>query len=109
MFSLLLIVQYSMNYISRYFLQLLLHTLVPKLVYFSLCTHLCLVMVFLVVRSLAFEHICPTMIHSPWVLHPLLFSTMAYLPRYLGLFLSWVDNNDHHSVRPFFHTLGIRL
>src|SRR6266545_4614740 len=96
-----------MNYIPRYYFHL--HTLASKLVHVSLYIRLGLVMVLLVVLDLAFAHMHPTMIHLPWMPCLLLSPTIAYLSRYLGPFLSLVDNNGRHLFQPFFRMLGTQL
>src|SRR6266496_1983704 len=99
----LLMVQYSMSCIPRYYFHF--HTLASMIVHVFLCTRLGLVMVPLVVLHLAFAHMHPTMIHLLWMLCLLLFPTMVYLPRYLGPSLLLVDNNGRHLFRPSFHML----
>src|SRR6266542_2743389 len=103
--GLLLVVQYSMSCIPRYYFHF--HTLASMIVHVFLCTRLGLVMVLSVVLPLAFVHMHPTMIRLLWMLCLLLSPTMAYLPRYLGPSLSLVDNSGRHSLQPFFHMLGI--
>src|SRR6266540_3266975 len=105
--GLLSMVQYSMNYIPRYYFHL--YTLVSRLVHASLYICLKLVMVLLVVLGPAFARMHPTMIRLLWMLCLPLSPTMAYLPRYLGPSLSWVDNNGRHLFQPSFHMLDIRL
>src|SRR6266542_399319 len=100
-------VQYSMSCIPRYYFHL--HTLVSMIVHVSLCIHLDLVMVLLVVLDLVFAHMHPTMIRLLWMPYLLLFPTMSYLQRYLGPSLSLVDNNGHRLFRPSSHRLGILL
>src|SRR6266498_4199452 len=102
----LLMVQYSTNYIPRYYSHL--HTLVSKLVHVFLYNHLSSAMVLLVVLDLAFVRRHPTMIHLLWMLYLPLFPTMMCLPKYSSPFPSLVDNNGRHPFQPSFHMLGIQ-